>query len=111
MMARDEIEQKVEKILQSADSFSRYEGKPFLLTRVMAAVENKTQAKPAFVTHLILQPYLLTFILLLNIFSAIYFFKNNSSIDQNREQYIDQLAIEFSISSNSYDLTTLIGEE
>lgn len=111
MKTIEEIEQEVEKTLQSVGNFSRYEGKPFLLTRVMAQIENKTQAKPAFVTRLILQPYLLSFILLLNVFSAIYFFRNNSSIEQNRDQYIDQLAEEFSVSSNSYDLTTLIGEE
>lgn len=111
MKTKAEIEKEVEMTLQSAEIFTRYEGKPFLLTRVMARLEKAPNTKPAYLPQLVLQPYLLTFILLLNIFSVVYLFSNTKNTDQNRDQYIDQLAEEFSISANSYDLSTLIKEE
>ncbi|MEA3446115.1 MAG: hypothetical protein U9R19_15455 [Bacteroidota bacterium] len=115
MRTKVEIEKEVEKTLESTQAFERYDGKPFLLTRIQAKLENKQEVEFGFfakrLPRLVLQPYLLVFVVVINIFSAFYFFKNNDTVNLEREQYIDQLAEEFSISTNNYYLSTLIEGE
>lgn len=111
MNTKTHIEFEVEKTLESVDSFQRYEGRPFLHTRVMAQLNKPSGKRKVIPPRLILQPCVLGFVLLLNIFSGLYFFTNRTNGNQSRDQYIDQLAEEFSISNTSYDISNLIEGE
>ena len=105
------IEQEIEKTLNSVGSFERYNGKPFLLTRVQAQLAKNDGYQPGFISRLALKPAFLVAIIVLNVFSAIYFMNSSSTIDTTRDQYLDQLAEEYMPSSKAFEITTLLEEE
>ncbi len=112
MKTKEQIEKEINLTLDSVGAFNRYDGKPFLLTRIQSRINDKQPAsqRGRFIglRNLIYQPYIIGIVLIFNIFSAVYIFSNNDSLDINRDQYIDQLADEFAYSSNDYYLNTLI---
>jgi len=112
---KSKIEIEVEKTLESINTFERYEGTPFLHTRVIATLENNQKNSFSFfekkLPQLILKPYLLVFVVLINISSVFYFTKNYNTNIEDRDQYIDQFAEEFSLSASNYNFSTLIEEE
>ncbi len=115
MKLKININIEVEKTFESINTFERYEGSPFLHTRVMAKLENNKENSFSFVekklSQLILKPYILAIVVLINISSVFFFTQNSNAYSENRNEYIDQVAEEFSISASNYNFSTLIEGE
>ena len=102
------IEHEIEKTLNSLNETEKIECSPFFYTRLMGNIESlgKKQEQKIFTPDLIniLRPSLLILIIILNIITGIYLFDYSSEESQERSEYIESLAKEFSIQQEDYSI-------
>ena len=94
-MKRNQINKEVEKTLNSSNSLEKYEGNPFLFTRIEAEINSIEAGSLNYSTGkkliLLLQPVGLAFILFLNIWTAATFFSDQSHSSAMRDIELDIL--------------------
>ncbi len=107
MEKEKKIFEEVEKTISVLERMKKLEPNPFLYTRIKAEMGKRT-LKNTKKTQLpfAIKPTIIFVILLLNLFTAIYFFKTNPKQDTS-ELLINELKADYQISQTQNDL--LIG--
>ena len=110
-MDNTKIKNEIEKTLNSVNDFEKYEGNPFLFTRVEAeieALENRSfisifSTRYAFQ----LQAAVLVIVLFLNIYTGIAFYTSQPNLTSQADTEIDSFIEEYALVANTYDLSSL----
>jgi len=110
-MKKNKIIEEIDKTLDSVSSFERYEGNPFLFTRIEAKINNikedSVNFSPAKKYILSLQPIILLLIISLNIWTAATFFSDRSDAATERDFELNNIIEEYSLSSSNYVISAL----
>ncbi len=79
MNKEDKIREEVEKTLNAFDQIKNLEENPYLFTRIQSEIESiKTKEKSYSLKGEFLRPVILFLILIMNVFTAIFFFNSES---------------------------------
>jgi len=114
MSRKEKIEKEVQKTLEGFSHSVRLKGNSFFYTRLKNRIDNSSRQKRKTIDSEflwgVLKPILLLLIIVLNIFSATLFIKNQSSDYSNRELLLDSFVKELALDSNQYNPNLLINE-
>ncbi len=105
-MKKNKIIEEIDKTLDSVSSFERYEGNPFLFTRIEAKINNMKEGSVNY-NHarkylLRVQPIILLLILSLNIWTATTFFFDKSNSSSERDYELNNIIDEYSLTTSNY---------
>ena len=107
--AKDIIDIEVERTLNSTSEFTRFDGNPFLLTRINSAIDNKenTSLFSSFLWKLkpALNPSLILILFFLNIFSVVYYYNSIKENTYERNDELISLMEEFSLNNEDFNFT------
>ena len=108
MKKNKNIEFEIEKTLESFSEYERFEGNPFLATRINAEIDKKlesnTKTSFSFQKVLKLKPAFFILVMVLNIYTGITYFVSQSETDYSRSDEITNLMDEFTLSSDDYTI-------
>lgn len=99
------ITEEVEKTLTLMDSKEIIEPNPFLYTKVKAAIDESEQPMRSglFPTGFkLIRVTLLILLFTFNLYSVVTFLQDNNDTTASREQYLDSIRTEYSITSGVY---------
>ncbi len=105
MKRNDKILEEVEKTLGSMDNISNLETNPFLITRIKTRIENDNiiQVKRESRTF-ILNPIVLTVILIINIITAVFLFQSSRVSQSNQSTLVNSLTKDYQFSQTKFDI-------
>lgn len=107
MNRKAKIEEEVQKTLACFDQAEPLKANPFFYTRLKARIDEldgqKARAKNREFVAGILQPTLLTFVVAVNVFTAVIFFTQKSEENSNRAQLLNAFASEMTLDTNEYN--------
>ncbi len=112
-MKKDEkIRKEVEKTLKAFDNIENIEENSYLFTRVQSEIESlQTKEKGYSLNGNILRPVILFLILILNVFTAVFFLDYKSETTSIKQTYLSAISSEYSISHSYYSqLNKMIGK-
>ncbi len=104
MKKKINIQEEIDKTLASADAFERFEGSPFLATRIQAKMENSenmSQGIGSYIFSLKLIPLAIGVIFAVNILTI--YFNYNTSNSESRDTELLSFAEEYDISTTAAD--------
>jgi hypothetical protein len=115
MNRKEKIEKEVQKTLEGFSHVVRLNGDSFFYTRLKNRIDNSSRQKRKILgwefAWGVLNPILLSLIIVLNIFSATLFIKYQSSDYSNHELQLDSFVRELALDSNQYNPNFLINEQ
>jgi hypothetical protein len=100
-MKKEDIQHKVEEVMQSLDGAQRAEASPYLYSKVMNRLQNKTASSRKFLRLSWELAFAMILFTGLNIAAFFYFKQDDSQNDDNGS--ITSLANEYTINSNNYN--------
>ena len=109
-MKTNKINEEIEKTLNSTEFFKKYEGNPFLFSRIEAQLNridgsSYTNMVKKFILQL--QPIMIILILAFNIWTATIFLSDHNDTTSMRDDELNNLIEEYALSTNNYDLSIL----
>lgn len=112
MNKKDKIREEVEKTVNAFDHLEKLEGNPYLFTRIQSEIEsNLTKEKRYNFKGEFLRPVILFLILIMNVFTVIFFFNSKSETSSTKQTYFSAISSEYSISGSYYSkLEKMIGK-
>jgi len=104
MKTKSKILEEVEKTLNSFDHIPKLEENPFFFSRLKARIENNsiTQVKEKAMGY-VLKPVALVMILLINIITAVYFFKINTVAQNTQSSLVNVLSKDYQLDQTKLD--------
>lgn len=107
MNRKERIEQEVIKTLQCFDQMEKIKSSPLFYTRLQAKIRSLEDRHERFAFKIfslnILRPAFLIFIVVLNLISAIYMLQGNSYQIDDRNEYISELADDYTFRQNDFN--------
>ena len=105
MKNKKNIEHEIEETLNGFSDFKRYEGNPFLLTRINAGIDKKKD----FPTYNLQSVFnyksaFMMLILVLNIYTGVEYFKSQTESTYDRNNELISLMDEYVLSNDNYDI-------
>lgn len=100
-MKKEDIQHKVEEVMQSLDSVQSAEANPFLYSKVMNRLQNKNVSNRKFLRLSWELAFAMILFTGLNIAAFFYFKQDDTQNDDNGS--ITSLANEYTINSNNYN--------
>jgi hypothetical protein len=112
MKKEDKIREEVEKTINAFEHVEKLEGNPHLFTRIQSEIESNFTKKKSFnLKGELLRPVILFLILIMNIFTAVFFFNSKSGATSTKQNYFSAISSEYSISGSYYSkLEKMIGK-
>ena len=112
MNKEDKIREEVEKTVNAFDHMEKIEGNPYLFSRIQFELEsNLTKKKSYSLKGEFLRPVILFLILIMNVFTVIFFFNSKSETSSAKQTYFSAISSEYSIDGSYYSkLEKMIGE-
>jgi hypothetical protein len=111
MKKEEKIREEVEKTLSAFDKIESIDENPFLFTRIQSEIENlKFNKKGLSLRGNIIQPVILFLILIINIFTAVFFLSAKNETASTNQTYLSAISSEYSINHSYYSqLNKMIG--
>jgi hypothetical protein len=100
-MKKEDIQHKVQEVMESLDGVQRAEANPFLYTKVMNRLQNKSASTRKFLRLSWELAFAMILFTGLNIAAFFYFKQDDTQNDDNGS--ITSLANEYTINSNNYN--------
>ena len=112
MKKEDQIRDEAEKTLNIFDKIKNLEENPYLFTRIQSEIENiQTKKRRYNLKGDFLHPLILFLILIINVFSAVFFFISKSDTVSTKQTYLSAISSEYSIGHSYYSqLEKMIGK-
>ncbi len=112
MKKKEKIEEEIEKTLNAFDNIESLNVNPYLITRIEAEI-NKSQVRQsrALTNTNLLRPIILFLILIINVFTALFFSNLKSETYSAKQTYLSAISTEYTINHSYYsDLNDMIGK-
>ncbi len=111
MKKEEKIRLEVEKTLNAFDKIESIDENPFLYTQIQSEIKSlQIKEKRLILRGNIIRPVILFLILIINVFTAIFFLSFKSETTSTNQTYLSAISSEYSISHSYYSqLNKMIG--
>ena len=111
MKKEEKIIEEVEKTLNVFDNIENLEENPYLFTRIQSEIESLPVKEKRTLSGNILRPAILFLILIVNVFTAVFFLNSDSETSTTKQTYLSAISSEYSIGHSYYSqLDEMIGK-
>lgn len=108
MKRKEKIEEETVRTLQCLEHMDKLEGGPYFYSRVLARINRlEHRASPSFFNlfaQKLWRPAFLTFLIVINLFTAIYAIVVTQSQGNEKKTYMTAIAEDYSINQGIYEL-------